>query len=131
MSAEECPVVGQEVEQRLDERGERRFANPAEAEGSERDPQLTGGEKGVEARDDPQHGRGQRMALRRKLLDPGAPHGHQGELGGDEKAVGQDQQDDGQQSAGDVETGWIVHGCGVRPQLAPATILHPSTGLRF
>ena len=69
------------------------------------------------------------MALGGKLLDPGAPHGHQGELGGDEKAVGQDQQDDGQQSAGDVETGWIVHGCGVRPQLAPATILHPATGL--
>ena len=119
MSTDERPVVGQEVQARLDERGECRFANPAEAEGGERDAELTGGEEGVEPRDDPQHGRGQRMALRRQLLDPGTPHSHQGKLGGNEKAVGKDQQDDGQQSAGDVETGWLMHGCEGAPNSLP------------
>ena len=86
--------VRQPVEGALDQAGERRLADPAEAQRGERDPELRGGDVAVErlygASCQPS------FAIPRagELVEPRAPRADQGELGRHEEGVREDQDDD-------------------------------------
>ena len=77
------------TERLIHEPGERWLADPAQAEGRERDTELRGGDVAVQVF----HGGLRRLrepiALARHLVDSAAPRAHERELGGNEKGVGQ------------------------------------------
>ena len=106
--------AGDTGDERLDQPGEGRFADPAEGDRGEGDAELGRRQIGVEV---PEHVRGQPRAALAGLdvrLDLGRAHLRQGELGGDEKAVERDQQEAEQQARPGVEGGVRGRGLGHR-----------------
>ena len=92
---------GQMGEQRGEHPDERRFADPAEREAREGDPELGGGEVGVEMGDHVRRDPAPPLAAEDVRLDLGRPDLGQGELGSDEEAVERhEQQRDRQRGAG-------------------------------
>ena len=90
---DEVGIGGQRGDQRPDQPGERRLADPAETQARERDSQLGRGEVGVEmARHVPRQP-GAADPVGDVRLELGRPDADQGELGGHEEAV-EDHQDE-------------------------------------
>jgi hypothetical protein len=87
---------GEALQRRFDQVGEGRFANPAQGEAGDGDAKLGRGDVGIEVIEAAQDGGGPSVALRRQMLDAGAADGDQGELGGDEEPVGEDEGNDGE-----------------------------------
>jgi hypothetical protein len=81
------------LEDRLQELRERRLAEPAQAQAGERDAELAGGEVPVDVLDLPAREHGVAAPLLGELLEPRRPRAGQGELGGDEEAVQQHQEE--------------------------------------
>ncbi len=82
---------GQELEARLDDRSERRLADPAEAQARHRDAQLRRGNVAIR----PAHRAADRtraaVTFRDQLIDARLAHRHDRELCGDEERIGEDQ----------------------------------------
>jgi hypothetical protein len=70
----------------------RRLADPAQRERCERDAQLGGAQVVLEVLEREQRALGAHVSGTGARLERGRPHLDQRELGGDEEAVGQDQQ---------------------------------------
>ncbi len=101
----------QERQERLDEGGQGRFADPAEAEARHGDAQLRRGDVAVGVGDGAAHGARAAMILGDQLIDARLAHRDDGEFGGDEKAVGQHQGHDSRQAPQhirEVEFGHLV-----------------------
>jgi hypothetical protein len=73
---------------------EHRLADPPERERGDRDPKLRRGEIDIEVIDGVLQGSGVRPSLSNELDDTAAAHGNQGELGGNEEAVGENEEED-------------------------------------
>ena len=91
-------MAGQPAEAALDQPGQRRLADPAEAQRGERDAELGGGDVAVErlygAAGEPSFA----VPGPGHLVQPRAPGADQRELGRDEEGVGEHQDDDRDQS---------------------------------
>ncbi len=87
-------AVAEEV---LEDRGDRRLAEEADAQRGQRDAQLAGREVAREIVELRQHQPRALDALLDLLLDPGAPHAHERELGRDEEPVQQHEHEDREQ----------------------------------
>ena len=74
--------------------GDGGLADPAESERAERDAELDGGEEVVQVLLEALDGAGAGDAERDELLKAGVAHADEGELGGDEEAVSEDERDD-------------------------------------
>jgi hypothetical protein len=81
----------------LDHVRERRFADPAQAERGEGDPELGARNRAIEVREGLLDLEGQPVSLFHELVDPRAAYGNQRELGRYEEAVGEHQRDDREQ----------------------------------
>ncbi len=86
--------VGQFLDRRLDEAGDRRLADPAQRQGGDRDADLAGREVGIEVVHDLLCRRRRHAAVVRRLLQPRAAHRDDGELRRYEEAVDKDEEDD-------------------------------------
>ncbi len=75
-----------------DDLGDGGFADPAEGEAGEGDAELDGGEEVVDGVLELEGGAGAGTAEGDELLDAGLADADEGELGGDEEAVGQDEE---------------------------------------
>ena len=84
--------VGQCLEPVPEEAGDDGFADPAEGEAAEGDSELDGGEEVVEVLLEAADGACSEDVLSDELLDAGFADADQGKLGGDEEAVGEDEQ---------------------------------------
>ena len=82
-------------ERRLQQRRDRRLADPAEAERGHGDAELAGREIGLELVEHAQRQAGGAAALLGQALDADAAHLDHSELGGDEEGVRRQQQNDG------------------------------------
>ena len=87
----------------VEQAGERGLADPAEREAGEGDPELAGGDVAVEVADAVVDVARAGRPLGEELLDARAPHGDERELGRDEEAVEQDEEEDGEQAAANFE----------------------------
>jgi hypothetical protein len=83
------------LEDRFDQVGQGRFANPAEGEAGNGDAKLGRRDVGIEVVEPAQDRGGPPVPLRRQVLDARAADGDQGKLGGDKKPVGEDEGNDG------------------------------------
>jgi hypothetical protein len=95
----------QRVEEAVEERCHRRLADPAEAEGRHRDPELRRRDVVVDVARRAQDQPSRPIALRRGRLQPTLAQAHQRELGGDEESVRQDEDDDRREPDGDTARG--------------------------
>ena len=75
--------------------GNRGLADPTKAQRGHGDSELTGRDVRVEVADHVLGRRGAGASFFRQLVETRFPHRHDGEFGGDEEAVGHDQQQDG------------------------------------
>ena len=101
--------AGRPREQRLEQRRERRLANPAETEAGHRDAQLCRGDELVGIVERAPHRPRHAAALGEQLIDARLAHRDDRKLGGHEKSVGQNQRQHREQADADVEDG-VVHG---------------------
>ena len=100
--------AGKMRQQRIDQRRERRLANPAEAEARHRDAELRGRDELIGILERAPHRARHAAAFGEQLIDPRLPDRDDGELGGHEKPVGQNQRQHREQANADVEDG-VVH----------------------
>ena len=84
-----------EPEQGLEQGGDRRLADPAQAQRGHGDAELAGGQIGLQMLEDPGGQPRAGAAGDRQRLEPDGADLDQGELGRDEKGVRGEQQDDG------------------------------------
>jgi hypothetical protein len=84
---------GAVTDHRLDQVGDRRFAEKADPDRGERDPDLAGGERLVDRLDLLQRLHGAGLALLGQRLDPAALAAYQRKLGGDEEPVEDNEQE--------------------------------------
>jgi hypothetical protein len=109
--------MGEALQPWLDELGDRRLAQEADAQRGQRDAELAGRQVLAEVVELGEHEPRPAVAAVDHLLDPGAARAHERELRGDEEAVGEDQHDDRadeQQRGQEARTG---PGLGCRPRL--------------
>ena len=85
------PGAGDQADHRLDDPDERRFADPAQGQARQGDAELGGREVGVQVLDHVPGDPPAPQARRGVGVELGRPHLDQGELGGDEEAVEEDQ----------------------------------------
>ena len=78
----------QKRERRLEDRGERRLGQPAEAEARHRDAELRRGDVAIGRGDGAAHGSRAAVPFGDHLIDARLAHRDDRELGGDEEAVG-------------------------------------------
>ena len=88
-------------EKRLEHLGEERFADPAEAEAGESDSELAGGEVGFEILGEMMGEGGGGVAVFGHGLELGGADFNEGEFGGDEEAVEEDEGEDRGEFEGD------------------------------
>ena len=95
------PIERQEVDHILDDDGHSRFADPAQRQAGNRDPELGRGNVGVEVGEPVEDtGSARLLPSAAKLLDARAAHGNKGEFGCDEETVGKNEQNHGDQALG-------------------------------
>ena len=87
----------------IEQSGQRGLADPAEREAGEGDSELAGGDVAVEVADAVVDVARAGRPLGEELLDARAPHGDERELGRDEEAVEQYEEEDGEQAAANFE----------------------------
>ena len=88
----------QEREDRLDQRGERRLANPSQADARHRDAELRRGDVAVRIGHGAAHGARAAVALGDQLVDARLADRHDREFRRDEEAVGEHQRHDADQA---------------------------------
>ena len=91
---------------RMDERGNRRFAQPAQGQRRQRDAQLAGGQVGVHVVGDQLGVLGARLAFVDRHFHLRLAHAHQGEFGHDEERVHEQEEQHQKQTEG------YGHNCG-------------------
>ena len=94
--------VGHDRKRGLDHRSQRRLADPAKADAGHRDPELCRGDVAVRIRHRASHRVRPPVALGDQLIDPRLADCDDGELGGDEEPVGEDQAQDRDQTPDNV-----------------------------
>ena len=92
----------QEGKPRLDQRGERRLADPAETEAGHRDPELGGGDVAVGLADGPPHGPRAAVSFGDQLIDARLADGDDRELRRDEESVGEHEREHAAQPPRDI-----------------------------
>jgi hypothetical protein len=110
VGARHRPIAGQAGEQRFEQLRQRGLADPAERERRDGDAELRRRQVGVEMIERALQGGGVHAAPRDQLGDAAATNGDEGELGGDEEAVGEHQQHDRHNTQGRIEAADVGHG---------------------
>src|SRR4029079_7200225 len=92
MRGTHCVLADHRLERRFENVGQGRFTNPAERERRERDAELCRGDIRIQMRDDLQRGSRTQTPFVHQFLKARAADGDDGEFGGDEETVGENQE---------------------------------------